>query len=161
MLNHANSPNPRLRRAVWPGVALSILLGGCSVMPPVPQKVPPGEIAANERAAKARSRSLERAVGGINAEDRARMGEPLYRAQRRERRRAGWPARGHHRYRRLGAPSRGVATRRCTATRRHRADQCAPTEHPRARAKRAQSERPEQLQRSRNQCFARRVLRPA
>ena len=37
-------------------------------IPPIPEPVPPAEIAANEKAAAARSRSLERAVSGINAE---------------------------------------------------------------------------------------------
>ena len=37
-------------------------------MPPVPESVPASEIATNERAAAARSRSLERAVSGVNAQ---------------------------------------------------------------------------------------------
>lgn len=59
----------RLARAVCAGAIVgAALLGGCSVMPPMPEPVPPGQIAANERAAAARSRSLERTVSGINAE---------------------------------------------------------------------------------------------
>ena len=67
MLTRALTRLARCRRAVWPGAALGFLLGGCSVMPPVPRPVPATEIAANERATKARSRSLERAIAGINA----------------------------------------------------------------------------------------------
>ena len=60
---------PRLQRAVWLSACLSaVFAGGCSVMPPIPQPVPPAEVAANEKAAAARSRSLERAVAGINGE---------------------------------------------------------------------------------------------
>ena len=44
------------------------LLGGCSVMPPVPQPVSASEIAANQKVAAARSRSLEKTVAGINAQ---------------------------------------------------------------------------------------------
>lgn len=46
----------------------SLLGGGCSVMPPIPQPAPASEIAANQRAAAARSRSLERTVSGLNAQ---------------------------------------------------------------------------------------------
>lgn len=56
-------------RALGAGALLGAgLLSGCSVMPPVPQKVPASEIAANQKAAAARSRSLEKTVSGINAE---------------------------------------------------------------------------------------------
>ena len=49
-------------------VGAGLLGSGCSVMPPVPQSIPANEIVANEKAAAARSRSLEKTVAGINAE---------------------------------------------------------------------------------------------
>ena len=59
------------RRARVAGVSAllgaGLLSGGCSVMPPVPQPISAAAIAANEKAAAARSRSLERAAAGINA----------------------------------------------------------------------------------------------
>ncbi len=69
---HARPAATRPSRAVWAGVLLgAITLGGCSalpkVIPPIPQPPTAAEIAANDKAAAARSRSLERAVSGINA----------------------------------------------------------------------------------------------
>ena len=79
--NNARPDNPRLLRAVGAGVVLgAALVGGCSVMPPVSQttrqansravsaRETAAETAPNARAAAARSRSLERAVAGVNAE---------------------------------------------------------------------------------------------
>ena len=62
----------RSSRVAWAGVLLGAgFLGGCSalpqVIPPIPQPPTAVEIAANDKAAAARSRSLERAVAGINA----------------------------------------------------------------------------------------------
>ncbi len=65
---------PKLRasrraRVFCAGVVASAgLCGGCSVMPPIPKNVPASEIAADQKAAAARSRSLEKTVSGINAQ---------------------------------------------------------------------------------------------
>lgn len=68
---NARSIASRPARVSWAGVCLSALfLSGCSVMPPIPPlpRVPsPAQLAANDKVAAARSRSLERAVSGINA----------------------------------------------------------------------------------------------
>lgn len=68
---NARSIAPRTARVSWAGVCLSaLLLSGCSVMPPmppIPRAPSPAQLAVNDKVAAARSRSLERAVSGINA----------------------------------------------------------------------------------------------
>ena len=67
LLAHANTT--RRARVVCAGAILGagLLGGGCSVMPPIPQPISRAEIATNEKAAAARSHSLERVTAGINA----------------------------------------------------------------------------------------------
>ena len=73
MFNFARPKIARPSRVVLAGVLLgAAILGGCSaipsVMPPVPQAPTEQQNAANEKVTAARSRSLERAVAGINAD---------------------------------------------------------------------------------------------